>query len=278
MKAKLILSRKGFDSSPQGGGGPSPILPDGTLLSLPIPSGDKVKYSDLAHPEFGKYSKILRQLNLKPGRSSCHLDPDLKAADQKRLRGWKPSLGQIGAAESHLTNQNVGPGDLFLFFGWFRHAELGKNGSLSWSHKNKQDMHVLFGYLQIGEKLKPGRDKIPKWLAGHPHLEAKRVKSDLNSIYTASDSLNIIRSESGSGMFKFHDELILTKPGHTRSWWELPKDIFSKVPITYHQNPWKEKGFKCAGRGQEFVMPLNSEIKKWAQEKITLGLKAARKK
>ena len=33
---KVILSRKGFDS--QYGGMPSPILPDGTLLSLPIPS------------------------------------------------------------------------------------------------------------------------------------------------------------------------------------------------------------------------------------------------
>ena len=33
---RVILSRKGFDS--QYGGMPSPILPDGTLLSLPIPS------------------------------------------------------------------------------------------------------------------------------------------------------------------------------------------------------------------------------------------------
>ena len=33
---KLIFSRKGFDS--QYGGVPSPILSDGTLLPLPIPS------------------------------------------------------------------------------------------------------------------------------------------------------------------------------------------------------------------------------------------------
>ena len=32
---KLILSRKGFDS--QSGGCPSPIFPNGTLYSLPIP-------------------------------------------------------------------------------------------------------------------------------------------------------------------------------------------------------------------------------------------------
>ena len=44
---RVILSRKGFDS--QYGGMPSPILPDGTLLSLPIPSKTdmETKYRDL---------------------------------------------------------------------------------------------------------------------------------------------------------------------------------------------------------------------------------------
>ncbi len=47
---QIILSRKGFDSA--SGGGPSPILPDGTLLSLPIPEdtdflGGAVPYADL---------------------------------------------------------------------------------------------------------------------------------------------------------------------------------------------------------------------------------------
>ena len=43
---KIILSRKGFDA--EYGGQPSPILPDGTLLSMPIPYPDEViKYTDL---------------------------------------------------------------------------------------------------------------------------------------------------------------------------------------------------------------------------------------
>jgi hypothetical protein len=43
---KVILSRKGFDS--EYGGIPSPIMPDGTLLSLPIPyEQDIIKYTDL---------------------------------------------------------------------------------------------------------------------------------------------------------------------------------------------------------------------------------------
>ncbi|MEZ4682601.1 MAG: hypothetical protein R2932_51180 [Caldilineaceae bacterium] len=43
---KIILSRKGFDSS--SGGVASPILPDGTLLSLPIPDATgPITYADL---------------------------------------------------------------------------------------------------------------------------------------------------------------------------------------------------------------------------------------
>ena len=42
---KVILSRKGFDSSY--GGYPSPILPDGRMVSLPIPLDDDIRYFDL---------------------------------------------------------------------------------------------------------------------------------------------------------------------------------------------------------------------------------------
>lgn len=42
---KLILSRKGFDSS--AGKAPSPIFPDGGMLSLPIPD----KHSAIAYDD-----------------------------------------------------------------------------------------------------------------------------------------------------------------------------------------------------------------------------------
>lgn len=51
---KIILSRKGFDS--ENGGYPSPILPNGTLLSIPIPSAYnnnnymQLKYEDVKIP------------------------------------------------------------------------------------------------------------------------------------------------------------------------------------------------------------------------------------
>ena len=57
---KIILSRKGFDSS--NGGIPSPILPDGTLLSLPIPAKlDTISFDDLNYNGV-LYSDILKQL------------------------------------------------------------------------------------------------------------------------------------------------------------------------------------------------------------------------
>ena len=55
---RVILSRKGFDS--QYGGMPSPILPDGTLLSLPIPSKTdmETKYRDLYYGNSSYYDII----------------------------------------------------------------------------------------------------------------------------------------------------------------------------------------------------------------------------
>ena len=38
---------QGFDSG--SGGCPSPIFPDGTMFSLPIPSGDEEAFEDLQH-------------------------------------------------------------------------------------------------------------------------------------------------------------------------------------------------------------------------------------
>ncbi|MEA4978412.1 MAG: hypothetical protein VB098_00745 [Petrimonas sp.] len=59
---KVILSRKGFDS--QYGQISSPILPDSTLLSLPIPSKVDVetKFIDLSHND-KSYYEIIKELN-----------------------------------------------------------------------------------------------------------------------------------------------------------------------------------------------------------------------
>ena len=65
---KIILSRKGFDSS--NGRIPSPILPDGTLLSLPIPGKfDNLSFDDLNYNGVS-FSNILKQLRGKEDKKN----------------------------------------------------------------------------------------------------------------------------------------------------------------------------------------------------------------
>ena len=120
---KIILSRKGFDSS--SGKQANPILPDGTLLSLPIPDKeDTISFSSLKWNGMSYYD-IIHSLNPKTKYtidSRCHLDPDLRKGVKDRLPNWKPAFGQCEAAQGLLSNAKVQKGDIFLFFGWFRQA------------------------------------------------------------------------------------------------------------------------------------------------------------
>ena len=73
---KLILSRKGFDSG--SGGCPSPIFPDGTMFSLPIPSDDEEAFEDLQHGDVDIASVVTGITNGRmSGLNLIHLDPDL---------------------------------------------------------------------------------------------------------------------------------------------------------------------------------------------------------
>lgn len=84
-----------------------------------------------------------------------HLDPDLQATSVSRQPGWLPSIGQVGAAQQHLAARDVGPGDVFLFFGWFRHAE--RRGE-RWAYvQDAPNIHSLFGWLQVGDVLPVSR-------------------------------------------------------------------------------------------------------------------------
>ncbi|MFZ4661436.1 MAG: hypothetical protein ACOYNY_30795, partial [Caldilineaceae bacterium] len=77
---KLILSRKGFDSS--AGGVASPLFPDGTLLSLPIPDQKgRVTYANLGWGEhqLGDLVEALTHGRI-DRQTRAHLDPDLYPA------------------------------------------------------------------------------------------------------------------------------------------------------------------------------------------------------
>jgi hypothetical protein len=193
---KIILSRKGFDS--KYGGRPSPILPDGTMLSLPIPLDKEItSYEDLNHSGVN-YANIIMELGGKLDKNKCHLDPDLRYDTIERPSDWKVCLGQSHAAVSHLKSQGVGVGDIFLFFGWFRQTEYDNNGKLRYV-RGAPDIHAIFGYLQVGEIATSFEERAKfHW---HPHANESNYKDGLNYIFVADDS--VLDSEyPGAGSFQ----------------------------------------------------------------------------
>jgi hypothetical protein len=251
---KIILSRKGFDS--EYGGIPSPILPDGTMLSLPIPSkGENNKFENLFHNGIS-YAELIKELGYKQEIEECHLDPDLRYDAIVRSSNWRACFGQSGAAASHLLSNDVGVGDIFLFFGWCRLTEYDSNGKLRYV-RGASDIHAIYGYLQVGEiaATKEEREKF-QW---HPHCNDVNYN---NFIFTSGDSL-LNGRYPGAGVFKFNERVQLTKEGMTRSKWELP-NCLRDVQMTYHSSKsYKEDYFQSAMIGQEFVLNSNYEIEQW---------------
>ncbi|MBC8385465.1 MAG: hypothetical protein H8E57_08115 [Candidatus Cloacimonetes bacterium] len=279
---KIILSRKGFDSS--AGGYPSPILPDGTLLSLPIPAEkDSIKYSGLNINNDNFYD-LMSQLNLKiltlgntkiplNKHTKCHFDPDIRYESLERSKEWKGLFGQSGSAQTHLENQHVKVGDLFLFFGWFRNTKL-VDGEYKYDHKDKHGKHIIFGYLEIGHKiLIKKKTDYEKWMSYHPHTDDGRIGKNKNVLYIAKERSSFSSNMKGYGTFNYDDHLVLTKEGKSRSRWDLP--IFFKTKyISYHTiNNWKTNNFQSTARGQEFVIEENQEVEKWAQDLIIRNYK-----
>ena len=261
---KIILSRKGFDS--EYGRQPNPILPDGTLLSLPIPDIDGNNLFSSLHWNGMCYYDIIR--SLKPRTTikehdTCHLDPDLREDVRDRLSGWKPSFGQSGIALQHLRNYNVNKGDLFLFFGWFRETEMN-NGKLIYK-KGAKDQHVIYGYMQIGDIIERKED-APNWLKDHPHIGDKKDRdNDKNAIFLPSCKLSFLPNINGCGLLDYRKDRILTKEGMSKSKWDFP-NFFKEVKISYHPHPWKDNYFQSAAKGQEFVFDTTPKISDWVKK------------
>lgn len=263
---KIILSRKGFDST--SGKQANPIMPDGTLLSLPIPDEeDAISFSSLQWNGMSYYD-IIHSLNPKTKYtidSRCHLDPDLRKNVKDRLPNWKPAFGQMNASLSHLRNQNVSVGDIFLFYGWFREAEQ-KDGGFQYK-KDGLDAHIIYGYMEVGEIIECKED-VPKWCIEHPHFMYDHSwKAKKNAIYLPAERLTIIPSLSGCDILDYRRDRVLTKDGMSRRYWNLP-DFFKKVKISYNAYSWQDGCFKSAGRGQEFVMDATPEIINWVKHII----------
>lgn len=281
---RIVLSRKGFDSSY--GRIPSPILPDGRLLPLPIPAGhDRFTMGDL---EVGDVDieGLLRDLSNEGHTllTSIHLDPDLNRRKDLRLPGWRPSLGQTGAAQAHLESQGVGVGDVFLFFGWFRQVEQDRG---RWRYvRGSPHLHVLFGWLEVGDKLAVVSDRQGSlashpWIADHPHVaNPGHYDNPRNTLYVASERSRFNPSALGGGMFpRFSKSLQLTSPGESRTAWTLPEWFYpeGRTPLSYHGDPsrWERSVRRCqlrsVAKGQEFVLRADEypESSAWLEDLVS---------
>lgn len=267
---KVVLSRKGFDSGY--GGHPSPVLPDGTMLSMPIPVLEEgISYSNLKYDgkSYYEYIHLLMGSRLKVEGEGifdvqalkCHLDPDIRMDSYKRLPGWKGLFGQNGAAQSHLQNKGVGEGDLFLYFGWFRKTVVA-NGKLQYDPKCK-GFHAIYGYLEVDKVEQINSTVFPEWGLYHPHVSRGFTAGDLDFVYTAKDELTICPRYKGYGVIKFSEACVLTKDGLSKSKWSLP-DFMKNYSISYHSNKsWRESYFQSAAKGQEFVIECDDKITDW---------------
>ena len=232
---RIIFSRKGFDSA--AGGGPSPIV-GGKPVSLPIPAGvaSKTTYGDL-----GLGDLVATASRGKLGASDwCHNDPMFHSDGQCYF-------GQCGAAQSHLANNDVGIGDVFLFFGLFADEETGERH------------HRFFGYQRIERMVSLAgsteRERIEFAALNHPHALAMHGSNDV--IYV------------GEGMTapSSHPELRLTIDGGPLTKWRVPAWL-KEAGLTYHarRERWEQAGIlQSVARGQEFVCNItnNARARAW---------------
>jgi len=209
----------------------------------------------------------------------CHFDPDLESSTLARSTNWRGLFGQADKAELHLRNNQLGKDDLFLFFGWFRKTIL-KDNQLIYDPLNKEDMHIIYGYLQVDYKLtKNDSEKVQSWMNYHPHFRYELWNEEHNSVYVARKNLSWNNNKPGAGTFQFSSELILTdltnnNPKGLRTHWRY--DLFPmNLYISYHKPKShcieindqgnKIKYFQAATRGQEFVITDSSKIIGWVK-------------
>ena len=210
MGRKIILSRKGFDSTKKNGvfvngGMPSAFVEGGEMVSFPIPdkreiqSDFLVRYNGICSSDGVSLDKRINQLRGGSGdafpHTHCHHDPDLirdarcclDGRPRSSLNDWRGIYGQSDSSKSqtHLCNNKVGKeggGDLFLFFGWFKEVVAGANGE--WGYRNgAPDVQAFFGFLQVDRVVEvPVDGNLPNDLAcfyDHPHLQPGRLEKRL---------------------------------------------------------------------------------------------------
>ena len=265
---RVILSRKGFDS--QYGRVPSPILPDGRMISLPIPLKE-------APTTFGAINRDGINLgsltsDLTNGRITphwrAHLDPDLDPGAVPRPDGWRPLFGQVDASLGHLKTSGVGVGDLFLFFGWFRPVDFVRG---HWQFvRGSTSVHALWGWLSIGEvhDVSAVPASVRRWADGHPHLAGMPHRQ--NTLFVSGGALQLgSRRLPSAGVFTHAAHRVLTQEGASRSTWRLPAWMHPDqgiAELSYHHDRkrWsriddEHCGLTAVSKGQEFVLTCRDQ-------------------
>ncbi len=219
---RIIFSRKGFDSAT--GGGPSPIVA-GQPVSLPIPSGG---FSQTTYSDLGLSDHAHKASRGKFGEASlCHHDP-MFCDDGMCL------FGQVGAAQTHLENQGIAIGDVFLFFGLFR-------------EEGDQPHHRIFGYLRVAEMIAlrdcSAERRAELVARKHPHALGMHGTND------------VIYAGEGQLATRASDALRLTVAEGPPSVWNRPAWL-KHGGLSYHdrKDRWLSGGrLQSVARGQEFV-------------------------
>ena len=247
---KIVFSRKGFDSA--AGGAPSPII-RGRPNSIPIPARDR---SETTYRDLG-LGAIVEQITR--GRVTeatlCHADPMFERC--------RCAFGQTGAAQSHLANNGVGVGDVFLFFGLF-------------SEPDRADPHHrIFGYLKVTEVTKLGSVPTP---LNQPRGFSRRHPHTIGS-WNANNTIY-----AGPGRTAVSDTpgLRLSVPTGPVSLWVVPSWL-RDAGLTYHRDRarWGPDGtLRTVARGQEFVTDIagSSEAAAWLRHILAMisdGIPAA---
>ena len=179
--------------------------------------------------------------------SLCHCDP--------MFENGRCAFGQTGAAQTHLQNNGVEIGDVFLFFGLFAEESSGERH------------HRIFGYLKVEEVIRPGptptqKDQPQGFSIRHPHTIGHWNTN--NTIYVGPGNTACMDSP----------KLRLTVPGGPVSHWRIPSWLFD-TGLSYHRKSsrWGSDGtLKAVARGQEFVADISesAEAEVWLNQTLEL--------
>lgn len=281
---RLILSRKGFDST--SGGYDSPVLPNGRIVSLPIPGATGPTYGNLRLDSQTSYADLMLRLGIEEvdgaptASASAHADPDLEDDRAARSEGWLPMFGQADQAQSHLRNRGVGAGDVFVFFGRFSLTRTGDSDNRL--RYVGQSFHLIWGYLEVDRVIKVAETKtFEQWMSEHVHIKSRDwIGWKSNTVYVARRQSSFRDSLPGGGIFRTYEpSLRLTQPGGPLSTWLLPLAFHpseTTYPLTWNaETRWTTRDGKAvlraASRGQEFVVEMNSGIRNWLRDLLALA-------